>query len=393
MLLDELRKDAPDREVGLRQRAIEWFDAHGEHTAVVDQAFASNGLIDPSPWIFKYIVPLIGRAEVATLGRWLGSFAPQDLRTNPVLALTSAWHALYTNRLDEMERWIETASSLHHAGPLPDGTCDIPTAIAAVRMLAATDGVLQTAADARTLLDAETGSGPWHSVAVLLESVALQVAGKVTDVRPLFEQAEFETRGMPAAHSVTLAHLALDSMRRDDDLADDEIRRAIDEVEGNGLTQFRHVSLVFCAKALADARAGRFETSLQTSNHAEMLIGDTVGTSRALIHHRLVLADAAIARNDWPAANRLVRDASSHLHLEPDARMLHEWADRLAQRCARQAARRHRARSHARGTACAATARHPLHPGRDRRPPLRVTQHRQDPHRVDLSQTRRVRSQ
>jgi LuxR family maltose regulon positive regulatory protein len=341
MLLAEFRKAAPDREVELRLRAIEWFDAHGEHNAVVDQALASDGRIDPSPWIFKYIVPLIGRGEVATLGRWLGSFAPQDLRTDPLLALTSAWHALYTNRPDEMERWIETAGTLAHDGPLPDGTADMPTAIAAMRMLTAADGVLQTADDARSVRDAGVGSGPWRGVAMLLGTVALQLAGKVTDVRPLFEQAEFETRGMPAAHSVTLAHLALDSMRRDDDLADDEIRRALDEVEGNGLTQFRHVSIVYCAKALSDARAGRFEASLQTSDHAEVLLIDTVGTPRAQIHHRLVLADAAIDRSDWATANRLVREAAAHLHLEPDARLLHEWVDRLAQRCARQAARRH----------------------------------------------------
>jgi LuxR family maltose regulon positive regulatory protein len=98
--------------------------------------------------------------------------------------------------------------------------------------------------------------------------------------------------------------------------------------------------LVYCAKALADARAGRFELSLETSDHAEGLISDAVGPVRAQIHHRLVLADAAIARNDWPRANRLVGTASSQLHLEPEARLLHEWSDRLSQRCARQATKR-----------------------------------------------------
>lgn len=340
MLLDELRKSAPDREIELRRRAIEWFDAHGEHNAVVDQALASNGRVDPAPWIFKYIVLLIGRGEIATLARWLGWYAPQDLRTNPLLALASAWNALYTNRPDEAERWIEAAEALSYDGPLPDGTADIPTAVAALRMLAATGGVLQTAADARTVRDAGTGSGPWRGAATLLETVALQLAGKVTDVRPLFEQAEFETRGLPAAHTVALAHLALDSMRRDHDPTDIEIRQAIDEVEDNGLTQFSTVSMVYSAKALADARAGRFETSLRGSHHAEELIKDTLGAARAQIHHRLILADAAIARSDWTTANRLIREASSQLHLEPDATMLHEWADRLAQRCARQTSKR-----------------------------------------------------
>jgi LuxR family maltose regulon positive regulatory protein len=340
MLLDELRKAAPDREVELRQRAIEWFDAHGEYHAVVDQALASNGLIDPSPWIFKYVLPLIARAEVATLGWWLGSFAPEDLRTNPLLALTAAWHALHMNRPDETERWLETARRLSYVGPLPDGTADISTAIAALRMISASGGALQTAANARIVRDAGAGAGPWGGIAVMLETVALQVTGKLTDVRPMFEQAEFETRGLPAAHATALAHLALDSMRHGDDQARDELRQAMDEIERNGLTQFRHVPLAYCALALAEARAGRFEPSLHASTHAENVIRDLDGVARAQIHYRLILADAAIARNDWPTANRLVREAVALLPLEPDAAMLHEWADHLVQRCARHAAKR-----------------------------------------------------
>ena len=138
MLLAELRKAAPDREVELRLRAIEWFDAHGEHNAVVDQAVASDGRIDPSPWIFKYVVPLIGRGEVATLGRWLGSFAPQDLRTNPLLALTSAWHALVhepTGRDGTLDRDREDAHPRratprrhrrHPHGDRGDDECSLP---------------------------------------------------------------------------------------------------------------------------------------------------------------------------------------------------------------------------------------------------------------------------
>jgi LuxR family maltose regulon positive regulatory protein len=125
-------------------------------------------------------------------------------------------------------------------------------------------------------------------------------------------------------------------MRRGDDQARDELRQAMDEIERNGLTQFRHVPLAYCALALAEARAGRFEPSLQASTHAEKVFRDLEGVVRAQIHYRLILADAAIARNDWPTANRVVREAVALLPLEPDAAMLHEWADHLVQRCARR---------------------------------------------------------
>ena len=82
------------------------------------------------------------------MGRWLSHFEAHEMRASPVLAIAAAWHAMFSNRPTEIERWLEVAQKTHVDGPLPDGTVDVPTAIAAVRMLAGESGVIDAIADA-----------------------------------------------------------------------------------------------------------------------------------------------------------------------------------------------------------------------------------------------------
>jgi LuxR family maltose regulon positive regulatory protein len=344
LLLRELRRRTPDRETALRCRAIEWHEMHHEWNAAVDQALASGGMIDAPAVLFKHVRATVSAAQVASVGRWLAAFEPSEVRSNALLALSASWHALFSGSYDEIDRWLQAAAACEHQGPLPDGTLDVPTAIAAVQMFAATGGVQTTAAAARTVIDAGPDGGPWRSVAMLLEAVALQLSGTVDDARSLFEVAEFETRGFPAGHAVVLAHLGIDALYEHDASRGNElVRAALDEVNAAGIGELGHIAMVFVGKALADARAGAFEASRQASDHAEHL-ASTLRTvhARGWIHQHLILADAAIARGDWSAASRLHREAQGRLHLQPDAVVLHEWAARIDRRCSAHQALGHR---------------------------------------------------
>ncbi len=335
VLLAELRRSAPELEAPLRRRAIEWHDRHGEWTSAVDQALASNGAIDASSEMFKHLRPAIASGQVATIGRWLDGFDPADIRSNALLALTAAWHALFSNQASEIGRWLEAAEQATYVGPLPDGTVDVATASAAVAMLAGVSGVNRTAEMARIVREAGEGGGPWRSLAFLLETVACQLSGALDDARPMFEIAEFETRGFAAAHAVTMAHLGIDALHRgDDSLGAQQVRQAVEEIDASGLHEFAQVAIVFAGRSLAEARAGAFAASRHTSDHVEHLLGtmDTVHV-RSHIHHHLILADAALIRGEHAAASRLLRAAQIRLPGEPDAVVLHEWAARIARRC------------------------------------------------------------
>jgi LuxR family transcriptional regulator, maltose regulon positive regulatory protein len=336
LLLGELRRSAPELEAPLRRRAIEWHDMHGEWASAVDQAVASNGAIDASAEMFRHLRPALASGHVATVGRWLDGFDPADIRSNALLGLTAAWCALFGNRASDVDLWLRAAEHATFTGPLPDGTVDVATAAAAVRMVAGEGGVRLIAEMARIVLEAGEGGGPWRSLAFLLESVALQLAGAVDDARPLFEIAEFETRGFAAAHAVTIAHLGIDELYRgNDSLGARHVRRAVEEIDASGLHEFAQVAIVFAAQSLAEARAGAFAASRLSSDHVEYLLGtmDTVHL-RSQIHHNLILADAALIRGEHAAASRLLRTAQARLPEEPDAVVLHEWVARIARRCA-----------------------------------------------------------
>ena len=151
----------------------------------------------------------------------------------------------------------------------------------------------------------------------------------------MFEVAEFETRGFAAAHAITMAHLGIAELYRgNDSLGAQQVRRAVDEIDTSGLREFAQIAIVFAGQSLAEARAGAFAASRQTSEHVEHLLGtmDTVHL-RSQIHHTLILADAALIRGEHASARRLLHTAEARLPDEPDAVILHEWAARVARRC------------------------------------------------------------
>lgn len=335
ILLDELRRTTPELEPELRNRAIQWYEQHGEWGAAVRTALDSNGLVAASPLILRYLVSRISVGEISSIGGWLDHYDHDELASDPLLCISAAWHALFANRPRDVGRWLALAERQTHDGPLPDGTRDLPTAVAAVRMLAGANGARRTAEDARLIRDAAPDGGPWSPVAGLLETVALASIGDVEDIRERFEQAEFETRGFHAAHVVALGHLALDSLeRRHIARANRELRAALDEVDEYGLANLTQVTVVFCVESILTARAGAHAESLAAAERAvELMLAADVVNDRAHIFLSLILADAAVLRGDWDEASRLVDQVAQWLPREPDAAVLHaRWA-RLKTRC------------------------------------------------------------
>lgn len=335
-LLTELRVTMTGMEAELRCRAVDWYERHGEWEAAVRTALRSNGLVPASPLIMKCLVPRIASGEIASIGEWLSFYDHDEIAADPVLALAAAWFSLFANQRVEMERWLREASAHDGGGPLPDGTRDIPTAVAAVRMLAGASGAPATARWAKQLRDAGPDGGPWYGTACLLEATALAACDEIPDLRKRLEEAEFMTRAFPPAHAVTLAHLGLEAIDNGDHAtATREIRAAVEEIRDRGLTEMSHVAAVFSAQALLDAHRGDHASSTESAAHASELLerADELH-SRSHLFHNLVLADAAMRRSDWKAAARHLRIAKNRLPHEPDAVVLRDRHAQLAQRYA-----------------------------------------------------------
>jgi LuxR family maltose regulon positive regulatory protein len=291
---------------------------------VGDDAFAAEVL-------YQQVVATIRRGTLASLELWLAGFPAATLEQHALLALAAGWLDLTCGRHAGVEHWLEMLESLTYEGPLPDGTSSLAVAVAALRMTSGIGGVKQTAESARTVKEAGPEASPWWGLAWLMEATARYAAGEIDDPVEAYEVAEVGSRGFPAAHVVAVAHLALVSFWHDDGARGQALARAAaDELREQGLDSYGMLGMVHCVDAYAAARRGSAADAVSATRRAESLLSlmnDVV--PRGLVQQRLVLAESAMLLADHAAARHHLELAEHLLPAEPDALLLHNWANQL----------------------------------------------------------------
>ena len=329
LLLAELRRTDPGAEPELRRRAAEWLLRDGDHAGAVHQALASGDLEFAAAVVYRLLFPTLARGSMVALDLWLDSFPPDVVRRSGPLLIARGWTALNRGRPDDLTDTLQLLDEVED-GPLPDGTVSVRVAQAALQMIGGREGVKAMALAAQTIIDAGPSGSPWWGMARMQHAVAIHLAGIDDDPVRLFDAAERATAGDGAVHAVTLAHCALVRLQTDDQdgfrLAD----QATAELRATGTERLPLAVMVHTVRAYADAKRGDPEASVAASTLADETITALTDTiPRGAGHHRLVLADAALLRHDVPEAMRQLRLAQASLSWEPDAELLHEWADRV----------------------------------------------------------------
>ena len=337
LLASALRRDDPEELLRIHRRAATWHDEHGESDPAVRQAVATGDTEFAAAVLYRQLFPTMVMGWTASMERWIALFPPQALHTNGLLALCAAWLAVTQGDRPGMDHHLATARSASVMGVLPDGTTSYEVALASLEMTAAVDGVKASAHSASLVRAAGPAGSPWWGMAGLIEATSLVAAGAADPV-DAFGSAELEARGLPAIHAVTLAQLGLAHLQRGDRARGQAlVRDSVEELEGNRLESYSMATMVHCADSYASALRGDRARSEEAADRAVALLEATTGVvARAAIHMRLVLADAALHRRDPGAAAPLLRAATVLLPDEPDAVVLHDWADALQTRLDRQ---------------------------------------------------------
>ena len=198
-------------------------------------------------------------------------------------------------------------------------------------MVSGVGGAVRTFESARTVRAAGPKDNPWWNIAPLLEANSRFAIGDDCDPVELFSTVEVATRDSPAAHALALAHLAFAHLlRHQDERAETIVRRAIAESHEFGLDTYVPAVNVHTVHALVAARRHEFDESQQAASRAERTLARVGhGVPRGSLLARLLLAEAAIVRNDPDVAAANLRSANELLPAEPDALRFHEWATRL----------------------------------------------------------------
>ena len=200
-------------------------------------------------------------------------------------------------------------------------------------MTAALGGVKESATSAAVVRAAGPTGSPWWAMAGLIEALSLSLMDEVEPIEA-FREAEIDTRGLPAVHALTLAQLGVAHLRNHQhESGQRAVRAAGDEVRQHRLEHFSLVTMVHCAEAYAAAlRGDNIESERASTRAGELLAYGARVVARGGIQTRLTLTEAAIARRSWIEAGSFLRGAVELLPLEPDAVVLHGWADDLQRR-------------------------------------------------------------
>jgi len=333
LLIGELRRTDPTREVELRTRAAHWYDESGRGDAAVAQALAARDLDLASAIVFRHHAAAILNGETATLQRWLDGFPGGRVSTDGLLALAAGWSAMLNGDRRALLHHLAAARANPTVEPLPDGTVDHVVAVAALAQIAALDGLAAVKANAEEVVAAGPTGSPWWALARLQVGLCRTAVGGVDPVEE-FTSIVLDTKGSPAVHAVSTAHLALAFLRSGDrDDADRAVRSALAELAEHGLLTYALTGIVHCAASLIAACAGDDVRSRRHAADAEWILTLTRQLNpRAAVLTRQLLAEAAIVRGEPGVAARLLPASRSVLAGEADVAALVATQDDLEAR-------------------------------------------------------------
>jgi LuxR family transcriptional regulator, maltose regulon positive regulatory protein len=205
----EQRRRAPEVVQGVLSRAAAWHEEHGNPGDAFEYAHSCGDLARAGRILLRLGETLIGRGQIETLRRWLARCTPEELSSEPQLALAGAWVAVLSG--DAGEGW-RLAAVADRGGdldlPSADGATSLRSSLANLRATVAAEGLSQMLRDAEFVVAAERGAGTrwimdgWRGVAT-----AHLLSGRPEAAIGAFSEVLVLTRGRP-----DLNHMAVNCL-------------------------------------------------------------------------------------------------------------------------------------------------------------------------------------
>jgi LuxR family maltose regulon positive regulatory protein len=317
----QLAREEPGVEAPLHELACAWLEQTGMIEDAIEHAFAAG-----AP---ERLIDLIGGhwPEFASAGRhatvqgWLALLGDDTISRAPVAAICAAWQAAFAGDRHAVTRWLATAESLEHAGPLPDGTASVTSAAALIRATFGLDGLEQMLRSARIAAELETDpSSTWYGLARLALGYSLHLTGRTHEAIEPLEQAAQSQSAIPIIRILVLSVLSLVTGRLGRSAAAGDLADTARElVQAHYLTESPQASLAFTAAGVTYARSGRLEAARKELEHSLRIRRPVRGLSPwPTLDSLVALADLALAQSDRADARGLYEEAADLLAAMPD---------------------------------------------------------------------------
>jgi LuxR family maltose regulon positive regulatory protein len=332
LLVAELRRNEPEAEIELHERAGRWLEAQRMPEAALLHA---QQAADPD-WVARLVTvaaqPAYAAGRVATIRQWFRWFDTEQLIDRfPSVAVLGAYVEALQGDPASAERWALGAERGACEGPLPDGS-DIEGWRAYLRALSGRAGVARMRQDAQAALEHLGAGSPFRAGAMLMHGLSFVLDGDPVTADPILEHtaAVGTYLGAYAVSGVALAERALLAIGRGDwDGARPVAAAALAIIEERRLEAYLEATPVYLAAArlaIHDHDRARATEMVARAARLRPLLTYAL-PSTALF--QLELAKTYLALADPAGARTVLRELRDILRQRPDLGVVGREADAI----------------------------------------------------------------
>ena len=314
MLLSELRRREPGEEFRLHRRAAAWHEQAGRPEPAVTHALAGRDELTAARLINGLALDLPSGTRLVRMRGWLGRLDDDTLIACPPVAVTAAWIWALSGDPVRAQASVLRAEKAVVAGPLPDGSSSLDSAVATFTALSCPLGVDRMVEDARTAVRLEQPGSPWRSTALVALGVAHVLTGQPAD-NELTAAAEPGPDGQRLAAVLAHAELALLALEQGERGAETHARASRDLVESGQLRESVLAMLTYAVCAWVAARRSDLEAARRLAGAAQRLGADPSPAAFPWLGAQVavVLGRVSLELGDLAAARTRVDEARQHL--------------------------------------------------------------------------------
>jgi LuxR family maltose regulon positive regulatory protein len=314
MLLSELRRREPGEEFRLHRRAAAWYEREGRPEPAVVHALAGRDELTAARLINGLARDLPSGTRLARVRGWLGRLDDATLVACPPVAITAAWIWALSGDPARAQSSLLRAEKATVAGPLPDGSSSLDSAVATFTALSCPLGVDRMVEDARSAVRLELPGSPWRSTALAALGVAHVLTGQPAE-RELTAAAEPDPDGQRLAAALAHAELALLALERGERGAEAPAQASYDLVERGELRESVLAMLTYAVCAWVAARRSDVGAARRLAGAAQRLGADPSPAAFPWLGAQVavVLGRVSLELGDPVAARMRVDEARQHL--------------------------------------------------------------------------------
>lgn len=206
LLEAEIRRREPDKIPQVLSRAAAWHESHGDVREAFEYAHRGGDLRRAGRILLHSAEDLIARGQIETVSSWVARCTPEEMNSDPQLALAGAWLALLSG--EAVEAW-RLAAVANTAGDLDvassDGATSLRSSLANLRATLGSDGMTQMLRDGQFVVAVERDAGTrwvmdgWRAV-----GAAHLLDGRAEEAIAAYGQALLLASGRPELNFITI---------------------------------------------------------------------------------------------------------------------------------------------------------------------------------------------